>query len=212
MQERNKTIVIATHNRHKLAEIEALLSPVCPGYAFRTLEDVGIFGDIEEDGDTFEENAVIKAKTAADAGYIGIADDSGLEVDALHGAPGVFSARYAGEPCDDAANNEKLLRELSSVPDEKRTARFVSVIALCFPKEENGTGTPKELVVRGECEGVILHAYRGTGGFGYDPLFFCPEVGKTFAEVTQKEKNTVSHRARAMQRFADAVREKQIFS
>ena len=135
-------------------------------------------------------------------GYIGIADDSGLAVDALNGAPGVYSARYAGEHGDDHKNNMLLLENIREVPDEKRTTQFVSVIACAFP---DNTHTP--IVCRGECPGTILHAYRGNGGFGYDPLFYYEPFGKTYAEMVPEEKNKISHRANAMAKFIAAFRE-----
>ncbi|MBR5187247.1 MAG: RdgB/HAM1 family non-canonical purine NTP pyrophosphatase, partial [Clostridia bacterium] len=150
--------------------------------------------DIVEDGETFEDNALIKARTVAKLGYIGVADDSGLCVDALNGEPGVYSARYAGGH-DDVDNNRKLLENMKDVPTEKRGAHFVSVIACVFPDG-------REIVARGECPGTMLFDYRGNGGFGYDPLFLYEPMGKTFAEMNAEEKNAISHRARAMEAFA----------
>ncbi len=195
-----KTVVLASRNRHKIKEMEVLLASLLPEEEIRilSLDDIGYAGDIEEDGTTFEENSRIKAAVPAALGYIGIADDSGLEVDALNGAPGVYSARYADEegvPHSDEANNDKLLRNLKDVPDEKRTARFVSCLSLVMPDGSFFT-------VRGTCEGVMLWERRGTGGFGYDPLFYHPPLGKTFAELTPDEKNSVSHRAHAAVLFA----------
>jgi XTP/dITP diphosphohydrolase len=161
-----------------------------------TLKDIGFTEDIVEDGESFEENAFIKASTVAALGYIGVADDSGLCVDALGGAPGVYSARYAGEPCDDVKNNELLLSRMKDVPEEKRTAVFVSTIAAVFPDG-------RRFVARGECPGTMLYEYRGTGGFGYDPLFLYEPLNKTFAEVNAEEKNAISHRARAAAAFAE---------
>ena len=193
-------IVMASNNRHKIVEIETFLKKLCPfdekGNAFEylSLADIHFTDDIVEDGDTFEENALIKARTVAKLGYIGVADDSGLCVDALNGEPGVYSARYAGGH-DDADNNKKLLEKKKDDPDEKRTGHFVSVIACVFP---DGT----ELVARGECPGKILWDYRGNGGFGYDPLFLYEPMDKTFAEMNAEEKNGISHRANAMAKFA----------
>ena len=161
-----------------------------------SLSDVGIFDEIEENGSSFAENATIKASAAARSGYIGIADDSGLTVDALDGAPGIYSARYAGEHGNDAANNKKLLGELEGLPAEKRTAAFVSAIACVFP---DGRDT---IIVEGRCPGVILTSARGEGGFGYDPLFYYPEFDKSFAELSADEKNAISHRGRALREFA----------
>jgi XTP/dITP diphosphohydrolase len=191
---------MASNNRHKIKEIEVFLRELCPNdsegnpYEILSLSDIGFHDDIVEDGETFEENALIKARTVAKLGYIGIADDSGLCVDALNGAPGVYSARYAGGH-DDADNNRLILKNLKDVPAEKRSAHFVSVIACVFPDG-------REIVARGECLGTMLFDYRGNGGFGYDPLFLYEPMGKTFAEMNAEEKNSISHRARAMEKFA----------
>lgn len=191
-------LVLASRNRHKIREIEAVLRGCgIDNVELLSLDDIGYSGEIEENGITFEENAVIKAKTAADMGYIAIADDSGLEVEALDGRPGVYSARYAGEPCNDENNNNKLLSELSDVPDEKRGARFVSVIAFIDPGNSENSFT-----VRGECPGIIIRERRGNDGFGYDPLFYLPELGKTYAQISTEEKNAVSHRGKSMRLFA----------
>ena len=193
-------IVMASNNRNKIKEIEVFLRMLCPNdrdgnpYEILSLSDIGFHDDIVEDGETFEDNALIKARTVAKLGYIGIADDSGLCVDALNGEPGVYSARYAGGH-DDVENNKKILENLKNVPAEKRSAQFVSVIACVFPDG-------RELVARGECPGTMLFDYRGNGGFGYDPLFLYEPMGKTFAEMNAEEKNSISHRARAMQKFA----------
>ena len=195
-------IVLASRNAHKIRELEAFLKPVDPNVEILSLDDIGFEGDIEEDGETFEENALIKAKTAAARGYIGVADDSGLAVDALDGAPGVYSARYSGEHGNDRENNELLLANMKDVPDEKRTAQFVSVIACAFPDDVH-----EPIVSRGECPGIILHEYRGTGGFGYDPLFLYEPYGKTYAEMNAEEKNSISHRARAMEGFIRQFKE-----
>ena len=193
-------IVMASNNRHKIKEIEAFLRKLCPNdkngepFEILSLADIGYTADIVEDGETFEDNALIKARTVARLGYIGIADDSGLCVDALNGEPGVYSARYAGGH-DDADNNRKLLENMKNGPVEERGAHFVSVIACVFPDG-------RELVARGECPGTMLFEYRGNGGFGYDPLFLYEPMDKTFAEMNAEEKNAVSHRARAMEKFA----------
>lgn len=199
-----RRIVLASRNRHKIKEMEVLLHTLLPeeDFVLLSLDDIGYTGEIEENGTNFEENAKIKASVPASLGYIGIADDSGLEVDALNGEPGVYSARYADEegvPHSDEANNDKLLRNLASVPDEKRTARFVSCLSLVTP-------CGRSFTVRGTCEGVMLWERRGTGGFGYDPLFYHPPLGKTFAELTPEEKNSVSHRAHAAILFAEEWR------
>ncbi len=160
-----------------------------------SLDDIGFEGDIVEDGGTFEENAFIKAITVAKLGYIGVGDDSGLCVKALGGAPGVYSARYAGEHGDDAANNERLLRELADKRD--RGAEFVCVIACVLPSD-----TAHGFFFRGATEGTITNDYRGEGGFGYDPLFYYEPMQKSFAQMSAEEKNSISHRGRAVELFA----------
>ena len=192
--------VLASHNKHKIAELQSLLSKHVPGIEILSLADVGLFDDIVEDGDTFEANALIKARYAAASGYIGLGDDSGLCVDALDGAPGVYSARYAGEDACDANNNEKLLSELEG--KESRRAYFVCTIACVFP---NGS---ESIVVTGKTEGEMLKEYRGEGGFGYDPLFFVKEMNKTYAEMSSEEKNAISHRGKAIELLAKALGEK----
>ena len=187
-------VLLASKNKNKIAEIKTLLSECVSDINVLSLDDINYNDEIEETGTTFEENAKIKAKVGADLGYICIADDSGLAVDALGGAPGVYSARYSGYHADDETNNTKLLSELQGVPNEKRTARYVCVIACIFPDG-------KEIIVKDTCEGKILTEYRGNGGFGYDPLFFVDKFGKTFAELSMQEKNTESHRGKAMRRF-----------
>lgn len=191
-------IVIASRNQHKIGELEALLSKYVEGVRLLSLDDAGIAGEIEEDGATFAENALIKARAAAAAGKIGVGDDSGLCVNALDGAPGIFSARFAGEHGNDAANNERLLRELSDKTD--RSAAFVCAIACVFP---DGT----EFVVEGRAEGKILHRASGKNGFGYDPLFYYEPLEKTFAELSAEEKNQISHRAHAVEAFAAKLTE-----
>ena len=195
-----KTIVIATNNAHKAQEISEALP--FPGWEFKTLRQMGVESDPVEDAETFLGNARIKARAAREAcgGCAVIADDSGLEVDALGGAPGVHSARYAGEPCDDARNNAKLLSELSDVPDDKRTARFVCTLVFI---DEDGT----ESVARGTIEGSIGREPRGSEGFGYDPLFLPDEYGgmRALAEVSQAEKNGISHRGNALRVLKKAL-------
>ena len=187
-------LVLASHNRHKLKELQTILGQTIPNLELLTLDDVGLTDEIEENGSTFEENARIKAAAAAASGYIGIGDDSGLCVDALDGAPGIFSARYAGEHGDDKANNARLLSELSDKED--RGARFVCALACVFPD-----GSP-DLCVRGEVEGVILREPMGEGGFGYDPLFYYPPLEKSFGTLTPEEKNRASHRNAALRKIA----------
>ena len=190
-------VLLASNNGHKIKEIKEILGDF---FDVVSLREAGVESDPEETGATFEENARIKAVAGMKAsGMPCIADDSGLEVFALDGLPGVMSARYAGGHGDDSANNEKLLRELENASD--RSARYVCVICMAFP---NG----HEIVARGECRGTILKEARGEGGFGYDPLFFFPQFGKRFAEITAEEKNEVSHRKAALREF-EKIREKE---
>lgn len=195
-----KTVVIATNNAHKVEEIRTALN--FEGWEFKTLRELGVESNPEEDADSFSGNAFIKARAAHEAtgGLAALADDSGLEVDALGGAPGVYSSRYAGEDGNDAANNAKLLVELADVADAERTARFVSVIAFV---DEDGT----EYQARGTVEGRIGHEERGSEGFGYDPLFFPDEFGGelTLAEVSQDQKNAISHRGNALRALRDLL-------
>lgn len=188
-------LVFATHNPGKLAELRALVVDL--GGALDVLSALELeLPDVVEDADTFAGNAAKKAReVSAATGLPALADDSGLEVDALGGAPGVLSARYAGPGHDDRRNNEKLLAALVGVPAARRTARFRSALALA---DIAGPLGDRLLVAEGVCEGVILEVPRGTGGFGYDPLFYAPELGQTFAEAGVGPKNDLSHRARAM--------------
>lgn len=194
-----KTVVLATNNAHKVAEIATALD--FPGWEFRTLRELGIESDPAEDADTFEGNARIKALAALEnTGLPALADDSGLEVDALDGRPGVYSSRYAGEDATDEENNDKLLGELADVPDDKRTARFVSTIVFV---DTDGT----EVVARGTCEGVIGHERRGENGFGYDPLFISDDLGGlTTAEAAPEQKDAISHRGNALRAFVEKAR------
>ncbi len=180
-----------------------MMAELMPGVEVLSLDDVGIHGEIEENGETFEENALTKATVAAVDGYIGVADDSGLTVDALNGEPGVYSARYAERNHyagghDDEANNQLVLEKLKDVPDEGRGAAYVCCVACVLPDGRSFT-------VRGEVRGRLLREYHGNGGFGYDPLFYYEPYQKTFAEVTPEEKNAVSHRGVAMARFAETL-------
>lgn len=188
-------IVLASRNKKKIRELETFLAGIPSDKEILSLDDIGFHDEIVEDGKTFAENSLIKASVPAKLGYIGVADDSGLEVDALNGAPGVYSARYSGEGATDEKNNAKLLSELENVPDDKRTARFRTVVTCAFP---DGT----YFQVDGSCEGRILRAPEGSGGFGYDPLFWYAPFEKTFASLTPEEKNAVSHRGKAMRKFA----------
>lgn len=182
-------IVLATRNRHKGAEVAALLDGL--GLTIRTLDEFPHTPEVVEDGDTCEANAIKKAtEIAAATGLPSVADDTGLEVDALDGRPGVYAARYAGEQATYEDNCRKLVRELSDVPPGKRTARFITVAALAFP----GKGVR---VTTGELRGTITDSPVGLKGFGYDPVFFVPELGKTLAELSAEEKNRISHRAKA---------------
>ena len=189
-------ILLASHNKNKIAELQALMNSVSSDVEVISMADIGYHDEIVEDGSTFEENALIKSHTGAKLGYITVADDSGLMVDALCGAPGVYSARYAGENCNYEDNNKKLLTELENVPAANRTAKFVSVVTCSFPDGR------EDVVVRGECAGTILNEYHGDGGFGYDPLFWYGPMKKSFAEMTSEEKNSISHRGQAMKKFA----------
>jgi XTP/dITP diphosphohydrolase len=182
-------LVLATGNPGKVRELSELLAGI--PYTLRTLGDFPPFEMPEETGETYEANALIKARaTAAHTGVLSLADDSGIEVDALGGAPGVRSARFGGPGLDDAGRVAVLLRQLEQVPDERRTARFRCVIAIVAP---NGD----ERLVNATCEGFIARAPRGSGGFGYDPVFFYPPWGVTFGEVSDARKATVSHRGGA---------------
>lgn len=194
-------IVLASRNAKKIKELRELLCENIPDIEILSLDDVGIYGEIEENGKTFEENAFIKASTAAKSGYIGVGDDSGLSVNALDGAPGVYSARYSSEHGDDEANNAFLLKNLANKSD--RSAKFVSVVACVFPEDME-----KGYFFRGETEGVILEEYRGEGGFGYDPLFYCEPMDKTYAEMSAEEKNSISHRGKAMRLLVEFLSEK----
>jgi XTP/dITP diphosphohydrolase len=194
-----KKIVVATNNQGKVVEIEAMLSKF--SVAVSSLAAYEKIPEAVEDGKTFQENAILKAKHyALYTKEVCLADDSGLEVDALHGAPGVYSARYAGETATDEENNQKLLAELKGVPSEERTARFRCVLALV-------DGDKVLFTASGTIEGIMLEAPRGEGGFGYDPLFFVPSLGKTLAEVTVVEKNSISHRGQALKNLGDMLAE-----
>lgn len=189
--EKKPKLLIATGNFGKLKEMKLLLGD---RFDVASMKETGFDADVEETGETFEQNALIKAEALMKrSGCAAVADDSGLEVDALNGRPGVYSARYAGVHGDDEANNQLLMQEMEHVP-EPRTARYVCAMALVRP------GKPP-IVTRGTCEGEILRAYRGEGGFGYDPLFLSHDFDRTFAEATLEEKNAVSHRARAIQKL-----------
>ncbi|MFO8031309.1 MAG: XTP/dITP diphosphatase [Desulfohalobiaceae bacterium] len=189
-------LVLASRNQGKIQEIKAILQGVKPGIQVLGLDSFPALGSIPEPGSTFQENALHKARLVAEkTGLLSLADDSGLEVDALQGAPGVYSARYSGPNAPDQKNNQKLLQELQSVPLQQRSARFVCVLAICAPGGEYSLS-------QGTWEGRITMQPRGDKGFGYDPLFEDPNLGKTAAELEPKEKNRLSHRAQALEDFA----------
>ncbi|MCX7781369.1 MAG: XTP/dITP diphosphatase [Negativicutes bacterium] len=195
-----RTVVVATRNKGKVAEIAVALAHLSLNVV--SLANFADMPEPVEDGQTFRDNAVIKAKYyARHTGLACLADDSGLEVDALGGEPGVYSARYAGENADDAANNRKLLAKLAGVPVDQRTGRFRCVLAYI---DETG----EIITAEGSCEGVILAEPRGEGGFGYDPLFYLPELGKTLAEISVAEKNKISHRGQALRNFVTKLEER----
>ncbi len=190
-------LLVATGNRGKLKEIREILS----GIQVLGLFDIGIEADVEETGTTFAENAYIKAfEISKRSGFPVLADDSGLEVDALGGRPGVYSARFAGENATDDDNVKKLLDELKDVPENKRNARFACAMCLIFPdgRKIESFGV--------SCPGIILNNKRGENGFGYDPVFFAPEFGKTFSEMTMEEKNKVSHRKAALADLSEKLK------
>ena len=189
-------LLAATTNAGKFAEVSAFLSSL--PLRIISLQSLVNPPAVVEDGQTFEENALKKARALAGfSGLPTLADDSGLEVDALNGAPGIYSARYAGVDADDDRNNEKLLRNMAGIPEHRRTARFTCALALCVP----GTGGDG-WVVRESCEGRIAFGLTGSQGFGYDPLFYYPPFGKTFGEIPREKKATVSHRGKALRRLA----------
>ena len=192
--------VLASKNKKKLVEMRRILSPL--GINVISEADSGVtFPEVEENGTTFEENATIKARSACEACNMpAIADDSGICVDALGGAPGIYSARYAGEGHNDDDNNEKLLAELVNVPESERTAYYVCAICCCFPDGRSFT-------VRGECHGRIGYEYKGEGGFGYDPLFLVGDGDLTFGELTDEQKDELSHRGKALRDFAEIIKE-----
>lgn len=191
-------VILASQNQHKLVELSAILSQL--GFEIALESEYGLKVEVEETGTTFEENSLLKAEAVMRAsGLPVLADDSGLMVDALDGAPGVYSARY-GHKSSDAERIDYLLENLQGVPAERRTAKFVCVITCLWPDG-------RKIVARGECPGVILDAPRGQGGFGYDPVFYLPEFGKTYAELQPEQKNAVSHRARALQAFCKIYQE-----
>lgn len=223
-----RTFVLASNNKKKIAEFGTILTSFSSDIQVLPISAIDFHGDIEENGTSFEENSLIKALVPAGMGYIGMADDSGLTVDALDGAPGIYSARYAGEHGDDKANRDLLLENLKKVPAEKRGGAFVCVITMVFPAETGltvpekyridaalaekyGVNPAQVLSIRGESRGGIGYEEKGEGGFGYDCLFCCPDYNnRTFAEITQEEKNAVSHRGRAMEILRQVLTEMRI--
>jgi len=190
-------VVIATRNSGKLREIRAILAPL--ELKILSLRDFPEIPEIIEDGQTFEENAVKKAAAVArQTGRMAIADDSGLAVDALQGRPGVFSSRYAGERATDAERYQKLLKEMTGTPQGKRGASFICAIAVASPKGKTES-------VEGQCRGEIAFAPKGSHGFGYDPVFYLPERGKTMAELEPEVKNRISHRAQALEKLKQVL-------
>lgn len=192
-----KEIVLATKNKGKVRECQEILGPL--GYKVYSIDELVEVEEPEETGTTFEENALLKARYYMK--YCGkpcLADDSGLEVDVLHKEPGIYSARYAGVHGDDEKNNEKLIQAVRPFPVEKRTARYVCALALVFPDKT-------EHLVRETCEGLIQDEYAGTGGFGYDPLFYIPKYKKTMAELTLDQKNAISHRGKALRALVELL-------
>lgn len=200
----NKQIIFATGNKGKIKEIEMILADA--GYEIRSMKEAGIQIDIVEDGKTYEENAMIKVRAVAATpqaqGCIVMADDSGLEVDALGKEPGVYSARYLGEDTPYSVKNAEIIRRLEGVPDEKRSARFACAIAAKLP---DGT----ELTTRANVEGRIDYEEKGSHGFGYDPIFYVPEFGKTTAELSEEEKNQISHRGKALRLMKEELQKYQ---
>ena len=191
-------VILASKNAHKLEELSAILGQL--GFEIALESEYGLDIEVEETGTTFEENSRLKAEAVMRAsGMPVLADDSGLMVDALGGAPSVYSARY-GHKSSDAERTAYLLENMIDVPDEARTAKFVCVITCLWPDG-------RKIVARGECPGRILHEVHGSNGFGYDPVFFVPEKGKTFAELLPGEKNAISHRARALAEFCRLYKE-----
>ena len=193
-------VILARKNQHKLTELSAILSQL--GFEIALESEYGLDIDVEETGTTFEENSFLKADAVMKAsGLPVLADDSGLMVDALDGAPGVYSARY-GHKASDKERTAYLLENMKDVPEERRGAKFVCVITCLFPDG-------RKIVARGECPGVIARAPHGENGFGYDPVFYLPELGMTYAELPSEQKNAISHRARALQDFCRKYQEVQ---
>ena len=191
------TIILASNNKDKVKEVKEILK----GYNVISLKDAGINLDVEENGTTFEENALIKARAVCKlTGQLTMADDSGLEIDYLNKEPGVYSARYMGHDTSYDIKNAKILEMLEDVPEEKRTARFVCSIAVAFPDRDT-------VVVRDTIEGIIGYESAGENGFGYDPIFYVPELKKTTAQLSMEEKNKISHRGKALVKMANRLKD-----
>jgi XTP/dITP diphosphohydrolase len=205
-----RRLLVATRSRHKLRELRQLLE-LGDAVELVSPDDLGIPGEPEETGETFETNARLKARFyTLRSGLPTLADDSGLEVDALGGGPGVRTRRYSGPDATDESNNAKLLRELASLPPDRRGARYVCVLALALPDEAGPRGGLRTIVRRGTCRGRIARAPKGSGGFGYDPIFEPaaePPGGRTLGEWSAEAKNAISHRSRAARRMAPVLRE-----
>lgn len=193
-----RKLIFATGNAGKMKEIRMIMEGT--GFEVLSMKEAGVSIDIEENGATYEENALIKARAvAAETGELVLADDSGLEIDYLGKEPGVQSARYMGEDTSYRIKNANLIQRLEGVPDEERTARFVCAIAAVFPDG-------RELTTRATIEGRIGYEEKGSNGFGYDPIFYVPEFGKTTAELTEEEKNRVSHRGKALELMKEELK------
>lgn len=190
-------LIFATGNQDKMREIREILGD--KDYEILSMKEAGIDFDIVEDGSTFEENAMIKAKAVMEAtGALTLADDSGLEIDAFGGGPGIYSARYLGTDTSYIEKNKVILEKLKDIPEEKRTARFVCAIAAAFP---NG----QTLTTRGTMEGIIGYEAKGENGFGYDPIFYLPQLEKYSAELSREEKNSLSHRGEALRKMKEIL-------
>lgn len=197
-----KQIILATKNKNKLVEVKAVLGN---DYEVLSMEDIGIDVDVEENGTTFEENATIKAEAICKiCGKPVMADDSGLEIDYLGKKPGVLSARFLGHDTSYDIKNAKILEMLEDVPEEKRTARFVCSIAVAFPDRDT-------VVVRDTIEGIIGYESAGENGFGYDPIFYVPELKKTTAQLSMEEKNKISHRGKALVKMANKLKDMNLW-
>ncbi|MCR4842494.1 MAG: XTP/dITP diphosphatase [Eubacterium sp.] len=196
-----KKMIVATGNMGKLEEIRQILSDVIPNIV--SMKEAGLYTDVEETGSTFVENALLKCRAVAEKtdGYV-LSDDSGLVVDALDGEPGIYSSRYLGEDTSYDVKNADILRRMEGVPEEKRTARFVCAVAVITPDK-------REIAVEGYMEGIIGHEIKGEHGFGYDPIFFLPEYGKTSAEILPEEKNEISHRGKALRLMLEELKGEQ---